>query len=229
MTKLSSHQPNLLPWAGFWHRVLRSDMHVVSSGVDFCPRDYQHRVKLHGSFITLPVSTKKGPIKAVEHGSLEPLIQRIERELMVRRYPFHSRLVPMLGILSRHKDGGSLTDLCLQAYLEIGRLLGYQGSFVVSDQVEGESKSVRLRNRLESLVPDFDYLAGKGTASYLDQSFGHDVWVQHPVGPVADETVLQLIASDPDPRERILSQFEFVAHESVGTAASVLAVDRVLE
>jgi hypothetical protein len=60
---LSIHQPNYLPWIGYFHKILYSDIFVFLDTVQYTPKTFTNRcfILQHGSPIRLsiPVNTKK--------------------------------------------------------------------------------------------------------------------------------------------------------------------------
>ncbi len=67
---MSAHQPNFLPYLGFFDKMMNSDVFVIRDEVDFVERDYHHRnrIRIDGKdangepqwkWLTIPV--KKDP------------------------------------------------------------------------------------------------------------------------------------------------------------------------
>jgi len=61
MTTASIHQPQYLPYLGFFHKLANSDVHVLLDNVQFHRRGLQHRNKIKTStgpqWLTVPVSS----------------------------------------------------------------------------------------------------------------------------------------------------------------------------
>jgi len=59
---LSVHQPNFLPWTGFFYKISKSDIFVYLDNVQYIKRSYINRVKVKTitgpKWITVPVKTK---------------------------------------------------------------------------------------------------------------------------------------------------------------------------
>ena len=43
---MSAHQPNFLPYLGFFDKMMNSDVFVIRDEVDFIERDYHHRNRI---------------------------------------------------------------------------------------------------------------------------------------------------------------------------------------
>jgi len=59
---VSVHQPNFLPWIGYFYKIAKSDIFVYLDNVQFIKRSYINRVKIKtingAKWITVPVKTK---------------------------------------------------------------------------------------------------------------------------------------------------------------------------
>ncbi len=59
---VSVHQPNFLPWIGYFYKIAKSDIFVYLDNVQFIKRSYINRVKIKtingAQWITVPVKTK---------------------------------------------------------------------------------------------------------------------------------------------------------------------------
>ena len=63
---IAVHQPNYLPYLGFFDKMKRSDIFVIYDDAQFNKEDFQHRNKIriyHGwKYLTIPVEKKRIPI-----------------------------------------------------------------------------------------------------------------------------------------------------------------------
>tara|TARA_Y100000294_G_scaffold177007_1_gene201034 strand:- start:1406 stop:2068 length:663 start_codon:yes stop_codon:yes gene_type:complete len=63
MIRTFIHQPDFMPWLGFFEKLKKSDVYVVLDDVQFSKRDWQNRDKIKTSqgikWLTVPVKTKK--------------------------------------------------------------------------------------------------------------------------------------------------------------------------
>ncbi|PIR50149.1 hypothetical protein COU79_01025, partial [Candidatus Peregrinibacteria bacterium CG10_big_fil_rev_8_21_14_0_10_54_7] len=55
------HQPNYLPWSGYFHKMVKADVFVFLDNVQFTKNSYQNRAKIKGlrgeQWLTVPVKT----------------------------------------------------------------------------------------------------------------------------------------------------------------------------
>ena len=64
------HQPNYLPYLGFFDKMAKSDIFVIYDDAQFNKSDFQHRNRIriyHGwKWLTVPVEKKRIPINEVK-------------------------------------------------------------------------------------------------------------------------------------------------------------------
>lgn len=225
---VSSHQPSFLPWAGYWNKLLLSSVHVVSAGVKFDYAGYQNRVPFNGSWLTLPVvgDAKNQLIKDVRfnRAALPKLFRTLTQTAGARRNPFGNRVRCLVEVMETF-EGDSLFDFntkCL--FLLLGFLdgRGSSVSFDIEPVTEGEDKTARLVARLRRHVSTepFDYYAGQGALSYIDPHAlpaRVRLMVQVAKEGVCRDSILQLIAREQNPAQRILDSFTWVTAESLSS------------
>ena len=75
---IAIHQPNYLPYLGFFEKMKQSDIFVIYDDAQFNKEDFQHRNKIriyHGwKYLTVPVEKKRMPIVDI----------RIKNELLIK-------------------------------------------------------------------------------------------------------------------------------------------------
>ena len=63
----SAHQPDLLPYSGFWYKMAKADLFDLKIWDQYVHKGYQRRVKMRDIWVTLPLV--KGP-------ATEPIISK---------------------------------------------------------------------------------------------------------------------------------------------------------
>ncbi|MDI6839375.1 MAG: WbqC family protein [bacterium] len=191
------HQPQYLPWLGYFDKLLRSDFFVLLDDVQYKKNEWQNRNKIstsHGwQWLTVPVHYTFG--------------QKINEVLINNKTNWgkkhlHSLVINYSGT-PYFKDYRAFFEevyskkweyLCeLNIYLikNLATFLGIQTELVKSSdlQVDGQ-KTDRLVNICKKLQADI-YLSGEGAREYLDlslfenekikvvfQNFNHPIYPQ---------------------------------------------------
>lgn len=210
--RVGSQQAIFLPWIGFWNKLINVDTFVWSGGVDFSMRDYEHRVKLHNSWLTLSLdkATIHGPIKDVRLLGTKYVVERIVKELFVKRYKYHDRLLDIVLLLEKHANGW-LFELDTELIKNLMFVLGITTDFRIDVSVPTEeTKTLRLAARLERNVgTNYEYYAGQGARNYMDFMFPVPVWYQYVSPEASTDSILQLIALKEDALAVIRSSASF--------------------
>ena len=193
----SVHQPQYLPWIGFFDKIRKSDCFVFLDNVDYKHREYQNRnrilTKSGPIWLTVPVHSHQGvKVRDVEIDNSRDWRQAHRRsmESCYARASFFKRYFPALEELYS-RDWERLMDLnvaiieFLMKQFDITTKILYESQLAV----QGE-KTERILNIGKALGAD-EYLSGQGGRDYLDagsferdricltyQEFSHPVYKQ---------------------------------------------------
>lgn len=175
------HQPNFLPWLGFFDKMADADLLIVLDHVPFERRGYQNRVRVKGpsggQWLTAPVGSagRYGEdIRDVrlDHGT--PWRHNHRRTLgqFYRRAPGWAAGEELLGRLY----GGEperLVDFTLPALTELARALGVQTPVVNASALGVTGRRSELLCALTRAVGGSAYLSGPAGHDYLDEGVFH--------------------------------------------------------
>lgn len=203
---MSAHQPNFLPYLGFFDKMMRSDVFVIRDEVQFVERDYHHRNRIRiGSPGSQPPQCKwiRVPV-AKERKDLRDI--RIQNEVKDKNVPWNIFMLRQIrsnyetaphfrdyfpeldSILRDHTDW--LIDLNMAIIDWLRCCFGIDTEIVWASQLHHEKTgdpTADLVKIAEAVGADV-YLSGSGGRNYLNQaSFdARDIAVQfqsfrHPV------------------------------------------------
>lgn len=204
---LTVHQPDFLPWAGFWARAALSERVVLMTGVPYSKGDVTGRVKIDGQWVSLPVLQSRGDfirdLQTTAHG-VKKALKTLELRLMSRsENPYRQRLEGVRDLMARAVQEGELIDLSalnIALISEVVKVLGI-GTELREDSGDlvGDTKTQRLssiiRRNTDQEFPS--YLAGFGGLDYLEPTDSFRVTFVS--GEYPDASIAQLIAREPDP------------------------------
>jgi len=192
------HQPQYLPWLGYFDKMLRADVFCYLDTVQYKKNEWQNRNRIKTAegwqWLTVPV-TYRYPQKIVEVG-IDNTSNWARRHLQAlytnyRRAPFFERYIPLFeAVYSRRWENIAELNLslihCLREMLGIGNKAEARASALDCS----EEPTDRLIDICRALGGD-TYLAGAGAADYMDvkrfeqsgvrvitQSFEHPVYRQ---------------------------------------------------
>lgn len=175
--RVTVHQPDFMPWLGFFARWRDSDLYVVLDDVQFLRRGWHHRDRIKTAagpaWLTVPVRKK---------GRFEQLICDVEVEdgswrrkhlaaiaAAYARAPRFAEVFPLLEeVYGRNHT--RLMDLNLDLLRLFARLLGITTpTALASEHAIASSGTERLVALCQAHGADA-YLTGTGSRDYLDES-----------------------------------------------------------
>jgi len=176
MTTISIHQPNYLPWFGFFAKVAASDVFVFLDDVAFSKGSYTNRVKFlqetKSRWVTIPIIHKQGlHINEIlpsntdwnfDHLNSVANWYRDSSAFSEIREEFESMLFDAAAL-------GNLAEINKLLIIKLSNRLGFNCQFVSSSEF---NVSTLGTERLIDIVKKIDlkgrYLSGQGGANYQD-------------------------------------------------------------
>lgn len=178
--KIAVHQPNYLPYLGFFDKMDKADIFVIYDDAQFTKEDFHHRNKIRISngwkWLTVPVYKQKFPISKI----------RIRNELLTKGQKWNTTHLAML--MENYKRSPKLSsyeseiesiytseyeyllDLNMALINFLMKSFGISTKIVFSSEFDLKTKSTeKLVDMVESLDGDV-YLSGIGGKDYLDIS-----------------------------------------------------------
>jgi hypothetical protein len=213
---IGTHQPNYLPYLGFFDKMKRSDIFVIYDDAQFNKEDFQHRNKIrifHGwKWLTVPVEKKPIPINKI----------KIRNELTLKGIKWSD--VHFRDIVDNYKDAPcyhtyeselaaiyrdkyyKLIDLNIALIHFLKNALEINTKLIFSSELGFTSKSTeRLVEMVEALCGDV-YLSGPMGRDYLNltlfekrgikvefQDFKHPVYKQRYEGFIPDMSAIDAL------------------------------------
>ncbi|QHJ74576.1 hypothetical protein VH22019_00012 [Vibrio phage VH2_2019] len=232
--RVATHQPTFLPWVGYYHKILSSDLFVIMDKSQYVDRNYMNRVKLNGSWLTLPL--KKAPQKAricdrypvagwnAKDGKIyKTLIQYAKSSQCL--YP--SRVHLIANYLATLPENMSLAEInmvmdgyIIQTVYQIKRknLLIMPNRVRMPSKVVGDTPTSRLLDIVEKSLPyptSIDNMIGSAAFNqYYDKrevpEWVDRTFVQVPANShVITESIIRVLGEIEDPYEYILDAMEW--------------------
>ncbi|GAB7190521.1 hypothetical protein NUM3379_12270 [Kineococcus sp. NUM-3379] len=210
---VASHQADLLPYSGFWYKMAKADLFDLKIYDQFVDRGYQRRVRMRGTWASLPVvgSPKYVPISEVRIDPVES--PRALAKLVHGRYrgaKHWDKYGPMLedAIRSLHTD--RLWHFNVELILLVREVLGIRTPVSMSVATQGRG-SVGLISVLKTYGTP-TYLSGTGARVYMGDCREFDeagipvVWSPHK--PATGDSILSVLMDCDDPMEVVLAEHE---------------------
>jgi len=188
------HQPNYMPWPGFFHKWLISDAFVILDTVQYHKNEWQNRNRIKGvngaQWLTVPVSYSF-PQSIAEVAIATPNWARKQIAAIEQAYaraPYVDDYWPELRALLE-QPWQKIAELNTAVIRKLGEMLACNAPLHIASQMATDSSdpSGRLISLCRELGGDA-YLSGREGRGYLQpQQFsqaGVDLWFQEVEAPV---------------------------------------------
>lgn len=165
------HQPNYLPWLGYFYKLSRSDFFVILDDVLAPSRGYFNRSKVmvqgEGRWLTVPVHRKDGFIHRMTPAGDEWVAKQLATlKHNYQRAPFYEEVIPGLTeVIRSHSDRG-LAELNEALISHVASLLAITTPFVRSSRFELDTTGDQRLVDLVLAVEGSCYLSGSGGDNY---------------------------------------------------------------
>ncbi len=178
---IAIHQPNYLPYLGFFDKMAKSDIFVIYDDAQFNKSDFQHRNRIriyHGwKWLTVPVEKKRIPINEIRIKNEVSTWKGIwwadahfkDIEDNYKDAAYYSEYADELKkIYEKRYD--KLVELNMELINFLKKAFDIKTEIVFSSEMDLTSRSTeRLVEMVEALEGD-TYLSGAAGRNYLDTS-----------------------------------------------------------
>ncbi len=175
---LSVHQPQYLPWLGYFDKVAASDLFVFLDEPQFKKREFQNRNRIKGPggevWLTVPVISKgkfEQPIKEVQLDATQAWQKShwTSLELNYKKAPFWGAYAPGLRPFYESK-WDSLCELNLKTCVHLFGVLGITTPWKVESAIGTSTQSTERLIELCKKTGAKAYLSGSGGKDYMDEA-----------------------------------------------------------
>lgn len=206
------HQPDLLPYSGFWHKMAKADVFEVGIHYQFLRRGYQRRVRMRGQWANVPVvgQPTRDLIKDVR---IDPTSAPAHlAATIVGRYAgarYWKLRGPDLVDLVRQVRCDHLWQLNLHLILGVRDLLGITTPVAVGSPLKG-TKSEAIVHALQQYGGVTTHLSGPGARVYMGEGrefsdAGIELrFTRH--APVTGDSIVSVLMDYRDPLDVVLSE-----------------------
>lgn len=174
MVIVACHQPNFLPWLGFFHKILQCDIFVLLDNAQFVKGGFVNRCRIkeidHLAWLTIPVKTKghfEQPIRDVEINNLVPWRKIVLRtlETYYRKARFFNTYFPMLSAVF-NQSWDKLFDLNLHLLRLILKTFGISTELRLASTLNTQGQKSSLIISIAKAIGADGYYSGMGARQY---------------------------------------------------------------
>jgi hypothetical protein len=177
MTVVAIHQPNYLPWLGYFSKMSQADVFVFLDDAQYTKNSYINRTRVlcdgAAKWLTIPVRVPLGTsIRATKPAAVDWIDQHLDRiSNYYRNAPARQEaLAEFAAIYAGVEAGGGIADINMRLIRALAAKLGIATEFRVASEFGLSEK--RSNERLIALVCSIGaratYLSGAGASEYQD-------------------------------------------------------------
>lgn len=179
------HQPNFIPWLGYFYKIVRCDIFVLLDNVQYTKNSYINRNRIKtpqgAIWLTVPVRYQFGDsINQVQiNNSTDWRRTHLKTlELNYRKTAFFQDVFPDVQRLYLQKDWQNLCEFNIALIEYVLSYLGLEKKLIRSSDLKTEGKSTeRLVDIVRKLGGD-SYLCGFGAVNYQEETIFHDAGIE---------------------------------------------------
>lgn len=233
---IATHQPQFLPWIGYYHKMITADRFVYMQKAQYNNRDYQNRAKLNGNWLTIPLKKASRETKICDRypvaGWNSPNSKLMKSLYQYEKSPqclYPSRISHLRKVLARIDEDANLgainCNLDYNLVLQIKQLI--RSNLLVMPMCtlqrsvpSGDTPTERLVTILEEVKPRYEAvtsLIGSGAYNGYYEKDKLPDWVRRSkvqvrvVPDVITESIIRVLGEIEDPYNYILDSFEWKA------------------
>ena len=185
---LSGQQPNYLPWIGYFHKVSRSDKHVLVDNVQYNKKHITNRNRIKAPegaiYLTVPVLTKGKfyqKINEVKINNDEPWQKKHWKKIyyFYGKAPFFKDYIGFFEDVYEKKKWTLLVDLNIAILEYLFETLDIKVPvYLASERNITGQKNDLIVNLVTNMECD-TYLSGLGATKYIDEQYLRSKGIQH--------------------------------------------------
>lgn len=179
---IAIHQPNYLPWLGYFYKIFAADVFVFHDAVEFSKASYTKRCKIRSHKTASDTVWLSVPVKKHHTGSdIHDILIADEREWIIRHLAkvkntyaaapyFATNFEFLKDLMHRLSNEKRLAHCNATLVMECAKHLGLSARFVFSSQLKASGKGTDLNLSIVKELGGTAYLAGIGSLNYQDDA-----------------------------------------------------------
>lgn len=180
---IAIHQPNYIPWLGYFFKIFMADHFVFHDDVDFSAKSFTKRCLIRKEFNSqetqwLGISVLKTKDKKIKSIKIDHMSLKIKRHLKKMEYlyhatPYYDYYFPDLKIaLSKYDEFEGLAEFNIHLIKSLAKILKINSNFHKSSELDLNLKAQEYNLALIEHFNCSTYYSGIGAKEYQEeQSF----------------------------------------------------------
>jgi hypothetical protein len=214
MFTVAGHQPDLLPYTGFFYKMAKADIFDLKVFDQYVNKGYQRRVMMRDKWCSLPLADSAGSYASIQEKVYAPSAQQTLAETIRQRYkgaPFYDKRIGQVTDLVYSCDSEQLWTYNLHLIIGIRDILGIDTPISIAKPTIG-GRSEGLITVLKR-YPLTHYLSGVGAKVYMEDSM--DLFADAGIEVIfsshkhkSGDSILTAIFDEEDPMSAVLAEHD---------------------
>jgi hypothetical protein len=173
---ISIHQPNYLPWIGYFHKILTADTFVFLDTVEFSSDSVTHRNKIKTPdgehWLTVPISSSSSTTIADLEIDTSQRWQRSHRKSIEVHYanaPYFEEHSDLLEVYDQ-REWSNLASLNVELIRRLTDTLDLDIRFVAASELSADGSGTERLVELCTELGAETYFSGEGARDYHDET-----------------------------------------------------------
>jgi hypothetical protein len=205
------HQPDLLPYSGFWYKMAKADIFDIKLYDQFTQRGYQRRVLMRGTWASIPVRSHSSRKSILDVRIDADMARRTLIDNITGRYrgadgwaQYGSLLVEMISDVTTNR----LWQFNLELIIRLRDLLQITTPLAIASKPSGRRSEGIVEGLSNFMNPT--YISGVGGRAYMGGCEKFEdagipvIWSRH--RPVSPESVITILMDYEDPLGVIMAE-----------------------
>ena len=169
-----AHQPNFLPWLGYFYKMTYADVFVILDEVQYSKGSFTNRVSIRQnnkpSWLTVPVTLPSSKAKISEVAIRPETFVRKHLKTIEQVYGKTPHFEEVFNRIRPHYEnaGSSLAELNIGLILEMVDYLGIQCRFVRQSELGIGGRNNEMLADVARSVGGTLYVSGRGARKYME-------------------------------------------------------------
>ncbi len=188
--RIGIHQPNFLPWMGYFYKIAQCDTFVLLDHVEYTKKSFTRRVKIHKpgnpqeeQYITIPLKkhSDHAPINSLRIIDGDKWQKKISAQIYqsYHKAPYFHQIEPLLERFFEHPlESDSFSELTIQIIKYISELLELKPNWITSSKLEIDYSGLDVNLDIVSHLGGEAYISGMGAKRYQDESLFYEKGIE---------------------------------------------------
>lgn len=180
--RIGIHQPNFLPWMGYFHKIALSDTFVFLDHVQYTKKSFTKRVKIHkpnnilsDQYITVPLKKHSdfASINSLQIATGNHWQHKISTQIYesYHKAPYYYQIEPLISIFfTQPLKDNNFSTFNIEIIKYISNLLGIAPNWVVSSELKIPYSGPDVNIDILKFLNGTTYLSGMGAKKYQDEN-----------------------------------------------------------